>query len=73
MASSPSLLLSPTRHAESTLIALLPLSPSYFATCSAFDEYYKAYSVAVMPGPERANLAYGGKSGSHCGAGCRGS
>jgi len=27
----------------------------------AFAEYYKAYSVAVMPGPERANLAYGGK------------
>jgi hypothetical protein len=28
----------------------------------AFAEYYKAYSVAIMPGPERANLAYGGKS-----------
>ncbi|ORX37534.1 ubiquitin fusion degradation protein UFD1-domain-containing protein [Kockovaella imperatae] len=28
---------------------------------SAFDEYYKAYSVAVMGGNERSELLYGGK------------
>jgi len=29
---------------------------------SAFDEYYKAYSIAVMGGNERPELLYGGKS-----------
>lgn len=28
----------------------------------AFDDYFKAYSVAVMSGKERAELMYGGKS-----------
>ncbi|WWD20459.1 hypothetical protein CI109_104935 [Kwoniella shandongensis] len=28
---------------------------------SAYDEYFKAYSVAVMPGRERPELMYGGK------------
>jgi hypothetical protein len=28
----------------------------------AFNEYFKAYSVAVMNGRERPELAYGGKS-----------
>ncbi|KAG9010103.1 ubiquitin fusion degradation protein [Tulasnella sp. JGI-2019a] len=27
----------------------------------AYDEYFKAYSVAMLPGRERANLSYGGK------------
>lgn len=27
-----------------------------------FDEYYKAYSVAMLPGKERDNVSYGGKS-----------
>ena len=30
---------------------------------SAYDEYFKAYSVAVMGGNERSELMYGGKSG----------
>lgn len=29
---------------------------------SAYDEYFKAYSVAVMGGNERPELMYGGKS-----------
>lgn len=28
----------------------------------AYNEYLKAYSVAMMPGKERANVSYGGKS-----------
>jgi hypothetical protein len=32
--------------------------------CSAYDEYFKAYSVAVMGGKERPELLYGGKSES---------
>jgi ubiquitin fusion degradation protein 1 len=28
----------------------------------AYDEYLKAYSVAMLPGKERLNLSYGGKS-----------
>ena len=28
----------------------------------AYDEYYKAYSIAIMGGKERAELLYGGKS-----------
>jgi ubiquitin fusion degradation protein 1 len=31
---------------------------------SAYDEYFKAYSVAMLPGRERENLSYGGKSTS---------
>jgi hypothetical protein len=27
-----------------------------------YDEYLKAYSVAMLPGRERENLSYGGKS-----------
>ncbi|KAJ6623556.1 ubiquitin fusion degradation protein UFD1-domain-containing protein [Mycena sp. CBHHK59/15] len=27
----------------------------------AYDEYFKAYSVAMLPGKERLNLSYGGK------------
>ncbi|KAG8933294.1 ubiquitin fusion degradation protein [Tulasnella sp. 418] len=27
----------------------------------AYDEYFKAYSVAMLPGRERTNLSYGGK------------
>jgi hypothetical protein len=30
--------------------------------CSAYDEYFKAYSVAVMDRKERPELLYGGKS-----------
>jgi hypothetical protein len=29
---------------------------------SSYDQYYKAYSVAVMGGNERPELLYGGKS-----------
>ena len=35
---------------------------SHLANGSAFDEYYKAYSIAVMGGNERPELLYGGKS-----------
>ena len=28
----------------------------------AYDEYLKAYSVAMLPGRERENVSYGGKS-----------
>lgn len=31
----------------------------------SFDEYLKAYSVAMLPGRERENLSYGGKSTRH--------
>jgi ubiquitin fusion degradation protein 1 len=31
----------------------------------AYDEYLKAYSVAMLPGRERENLSYGGKSTRH--------
>lgn len=27
-----------------------------------YDEYLKAYSVAMLPGRERENVSYGGKS-----------
>ena len=30
----------------------------------SYNEYMKAYSVAMLPGKERTNLSYGGKSGS---------
>lgn len=30
----------------------------------AYDEYLKAYSMAMLPGRERANVSYGGK-GEH--------
>jgi ubiquitin fusion degradation protein 1 len=30
----------------------------------AYDAYMKAYSVAMLPGRERENLSYGGKSRS---------
>ena len=32
-------------------------------TPHGYDEYFKAYSVAMLPGKERVNLSYGGKSG----------
>lgn len=32
------------------------------ANPSAYDEYLKAYSVAMLPGRERENVSYGGKS-----------
>ena len=30
----------------------------------AYDEYFRAYSVAMLPGRERENVSYGGKSTS---------
>lgn len=36
--------------------------PSRRANPRQYDEYFKAYSVAMMPSKERANLSYGGKS-----------
>ena len=27
-----------------------------------YDEYLKAYSMAMLPGKERSNVSYGGKS-----------
>jgi len=30
----------------------------------AYDEYYRAYSVAMLPGRQRDNVSYGGKSQS---------
>ncbi|VDC06562.1 unnamed protein product [Peniophora sp. CBMAI 1063] len=35
--------------------------PQGGANPSAYDEYFKAYSVAMLPGRERENLSYGGK------------
>ncbi|KIO26260.1 hypothetical protein M407DRAFT_243812 [Tulasnella calospora MUT 4182] len=35
--------------------------PSRRANPRQYDEYFKAYSVAMMPNKERANLSYGGK------------
>lgn len=32
------------------------------APAHSYDEYLKAYSVAMLPGRERENLSYGGKS-----------
>lgn len=34
------------------------------ANPQSYDEYFKAYSVAMLPGKERPNLSYGGKSTS---------
>ena len=28
----------------------------------SYDDYFKAYSVAMLPGKERDNVSYGGKS-----------
>ncbi|KAF8557276.1 UFD1-domain-containing protein [Imleria badia] len=39
-----------------------PLGPRVGrAPASSYDEYLKAYSVAMLPGRERENLSYGGK------------
>jgi len=35
------------------------------APARSYDEYLKAYSVAMLPGRERENLSYGGKSTRH--------
>lgn len=32
------------------------------APAHAYEEYYKAYSMAMLPGKERLNVSYGGKS-----------
>lgn len=32
------------------------------APARAYDEYLKAYSTAMLPGRERENVSYGGKS-----------
>lgn len=37
-------------------------SPTWLMAISAYDDYFKAYSVAVMGGKERSELLYGGKS-----------
>ena len=40
-----------------------PLGPRVGrAPARSYDEYLKAYSVAMLPGRERENLSYGGKS-----------
>lgn len=31
----------------------------------AYDEYLKAYSMAMLPGRERENVSFGGKSTRH--------
>lgn len=36
--------------------------PSSRRNRRAYDEYLKAYSMAMLPGKERANVSYGGKS-----------
>lgn len=33
-------------------------------SADAYDEYFKAYSVAMLPGNQRDNVSYGGKSKS---------
>jgi hypothetical protein len=38
-----------------------PFSISTVRFHRAFDDYFKAFSVAFLPGPERPTLAYGGK------------
>lgn len=38
------------------------LTPSGRRGRRAYDEYLKAYSMAMLPGKERANVSYGGKS-----------
>jgi ubiquitin fusion degradation protein 1 len=32
------------------------------APAHAYEDYYKAYSMAMLPGKERLNVSYGGKS-----------
>lgn len=32
------------------------------APAHAYEEYYRAYSMAMLPGKERLNVSYGGKS-----------
>lgn len=31
----------------------------------SYDEYLKAYSMAMLPGRQRENVSYGGKSTRH--------
>lgn len=38
------------------------------APAHAYQEYYRAYSMAMLPGKERLNVSYGGKSKSNWGA-----
>ena len=61
--------------AQCVFVSVCALQPSLFS-CRGFpggygpqrrnprsyDEYMKAYSVAMLPGKERTNLSYGGKS-----------
>jgi len=35
------------------------------ANARSYDEYLKAYSMAMLPGRERENVSYGGKSTRH--------
>jgi hypothetical protein len=61
--SQPNVIIPPidTRSAGSFMGAGLGTQPS--APPQAFDEHYRAYSVAMMPrGGNRDNVAYGGKS-----------
>ena len=34
----------------------------FAAPPQAYEDYFKAYSLAMFPGPERADVSYGGKS-----------
>lgn len=43
------------------LLRRKPTSIFTVRTYRAFDDYFKAFSVAFLPGPERPTLAYGGK------------
>ena len=39
--------------------------PMRRANPRSYDEYLKAYSMAMLPGRERENVSYGGKSTRH--------
>lgn len=37
--------------------------PRFSTRPEHYDEFFKAYSMAMLPGKERPNVSYGGKSG----------
>jgi ubiquitin fusion degradation protein 1 len=39
-----------------------PPGPARHIHPRAYDDYFKAYSVAMLPGKQRDNVSYGGKS-----------
>jgi hypothetical protein len=55
-----------THHTHTQCRGMNPLNPGGMpplrrANPRSYDEYMKAYSMAMLPGRERENVSYGGK------------